>query len=109
MDERRKIVLNEKRYQVNKSTKACIYDRCSKFASGCGARLIKKGIDMTLKGSHVCTQNDSNQLETTEAIKNAESFNNSFICEKSSRIELYPHQIYESLLLTLRQHLTDSA
>ncbi|KAF0990409.1 hypothetical protein HZS_7354 [Henneguya salminicola] len=51
---------------------------------------------MTLKGSHICTQNDSNQLETTEAITNAESFNNSFICEKSSRLELCPHQIYEN-------------
>ncbi|KAF0987727.1 hypothetical protein HZS_1458 [Henneguya salminicola] len=100
MDERRNIVFNEKLYQVNKFTEACIYYCCSKFAYGCGARLIKKENDLTLKGSHICTQNDSNQLQTIEAITNAESFTNSFIREKSSRLELYPHQIYESLLLT---------
>ncbi|KAF0993320.1 hypothetical protein HZS_4673 [Henneguya salminicola] len=96
MDERRKIVFNEKLYQVNKSTEACINYRCSKFTSGCGDRLIKKGNDMTLKGCHISAQNDSNQLEITEAIKTAESFTNSFICEKSSGIELYPHQIFEN-------------
>ncbi|KAF0990420.1 hypothetical protein HZS_7384 [Henneguya salminicola] len=100
MDEKRTIFFNEKLYQVNKSTDAGIYYRCSKFASGCGARLIKKG-------SHICAQNDSNQLETKKAISNAESFTNSFICEKFSRFELCPHQIYESLLLTLRQQFAD--
>ncbi|KAF0986984.1 hypothetical protein HZS_7178 [Henneguya salminicola] len=92
MDERRKIFFNEKLYQVNKPTEACIYYRCSKFDSGCGSRLFKKRNDMTLKG---------------KATTNAESFPNSYICEKCSRLELYPHQIYESLLLTLRQQFTD--
>ncbi|KAF0988434.1 LOW QUALITY PROTEIN: hypothetical protein HZS_8132, partial [Henneguya salminicola] len=36
-----------------------------------------------------------------------QSLTNSFNCEKS--LELYLHQIYESLLLTLRQQFTDMA
>ncbi|KAF0989484.1 hypothetical protein HZS_935 [Henneguya salminicola] len=100
--------MKEGKFFATKSCIKCMYLLSFfEIASGCGARLIKKGNDRTLKGSHICTQNDYNQLETTEAITNAENFTNSLKCEKSSRIELNPHQIYENLLLTLRQHFTD--
>ncbi|KAF0985584.1 hypothetical protein HZS_4000 [Henneguya salminicola] len=47
--------MNEGKLFVTKSCiKGIIYYRCTKFASGCGAQLIKKGNDMTLKESHIC-------------------------------------------------------
>ncbi|KAF0989682.1 hypothetical protein HZS_7470 [Henneguya salminicola] len=49
MDERRKIVFNEKLYKVNKSTEACIYYRCSKFASGLVLVSLKKEVIFVLK------------------------------------------------------------
>ncbi|KAF0991963.1 hypothetical protein HZS_4164 [Henneguya salminicola] len=90
MDERRKIVFNKKLYQVNKSTEAYIYYYCSKLASVIS---LLKTILINWRLHKLL------QAQRASPIY--------FICEKSSRRELYPHQIYESLLLTLRQQFTD--
>lgn len=104
MADRKKLFYKDYLYQVNKFTESTVYYPCSKFGSGCVARLIKKRNEVTLKGHHSCVEdNISHQLEPPMANIDSKEIVNSFIGEKATKLELYPHQIYENLLLCFRQ------
>ncbi|KAF0986723.1 LOW QUALITY PROTEIN: hypothetical protein HZS_477 [Henneguya salminicola] len=73
------------------------------FSSACKCRLIVCGQINVFKGAHICSVDiiaaiDSQGHEITPV-----ELSTNYISEKAIQLELYPNQIYQSLLLKLRE------
>ncbi|KII74874.1 hypothetical protein RF11_12678 [Thelohanellus kitauei] len=102
MASRRKIVHEDFTYQLNKKYKDTFYYRCSKFSELCQAKLVVKGDTFTVKGIHTCITINSIADENNAIIESRE-YSANFITEKASHLELNPNQIYNFLLLSLKE------
>ena len=95
------VVFNNYSYGKNGSCENTIYYRCSKYKSGCKARLIKRQNEMIEKGTHTCGGNiTSIDIPNHEISPN--DFINNFLTEKSTNLVMASSQIYQNLLVSLR-------
>ncbi|KAF0991529.1 hypothetical protein HZS_4308, partial [Henneguya salminicola] len=83
---------------INETLKFFVYYRCSK----CESQLCPK-INITVKGEPTFNHKLNIQFLNSETtLAPSTTFVDTFILEKSAILSLYPHQIYESLLIELK-------
>lgn len=91
-------------FRFNSRKKESIYYKCSKYdSSQCRARLNIKNSNYILKGVHTCSDDSIISVIPQSTDINPKEFTDSFINQKSLCLEVYPNQIFESLLLALRE------
>lgn len=83
-----------------------VYYRCCGFKrQGCDAKLIQRGSQTILKGTHRCTPRVAVSLDSTDASDtdgNPTSFATGYLQEWSTDMRLSPATIYERLLVAMR-------
>lgn len=100
------IVFNNYSYGKNGGKDYVLYYRCSKYKTGCKARLLKNGQTIKEKGVHTCGAKmvlvniHNDEMSPTDFI-------NRFLADKSSQLSLCPSQIYQTLLLSLRDRFVN--
>ncbi|KII64338.1 hypothetical protein RF11_01142 [Thelohanellus kitauei] len=94
-----RIEINRK-YQLNKQCKNKEYYRNATFSTiKCHAYLIFNSVDIILKGQHTCN-NSINRFDTRQV--SIDDFIRDFLNEETSNLCLSPFQIYDNLLVQLR-------
>lgn len=91
-------------YRYSYKNKNSLYYKCSKYdSSGCKARLIVNGERNSLKGSHTCSVGRIVEISSINQDITPVEYTNSYIAQKAMQLELFPNQIYQSLLLDMRE------
>lgn len=91
-------------FRFNSRKGGSIYYKCSKYdSSRCRARLNIKNGNFIIKGVHTCSQDSMISVIPQPIDSNPTEFADSFITQKSQCLEIYPNQIFQSLLLALRE------
>lgn len=100
----RKLFYSGHYFTFNSQKGRTIYYKCSKYDSNnCRARLIIKEDLHTVKGNHTCLIDTSINITPLNYGISPEEFSTNLIIEKAQLLHMYPNQIYESLLLALRE------
>jgi hypothetical protein len=93
MEATRTYTFDGKTFHKNSSRGGTSYFRCAKFETlKCTARLIVKGQDAALRGTHTCTS------ETTATVEDKQEHIDNFIAGQAQDLRKYPSAIYQSLL-----------
>lgn len=96
------IIFNGFSYGKNKENGNTFYYRCSRYSSGCKARLIRRDNIITEKGFHTCGSQIVS-LSITNPDISATDYINRFLSDKSSQLNLGSSNIYRELLLSLSE------
>ncbi|KAF1743778.1 hypothetical protein MXB_5316, partial [Myxobolus squamalis] len=100
----RKLFFQGCNYRLSSINKNTAYYKCSRYDSAnfC-ARLLIKQDSKVLKGIHVFLEIAAIIIPSETFEVESEVFLNNFIHEKALCLDLYPQQIYQTLLLRLRE------
>ncbi|KII71181.1 hypothetical protein RF11_09202 [Thelohanellus kitauei] len=96
------IVYNSISYGKIGQHKNATYHRCSKYVSGCQARLTIQENTITEKGSYRCESQVASHSSTHPEIS-VDDYINTFLANKSSPPNLGSSDIYRELLISLRE------
>ena len=99
-------------YEKNRTYSDKTYYRCAKIkSSGCSAKLSKVENTICLKGEHTCKKDNLLTIQIPDMSNKIpfDQYIDKYINDSSIKLDLYPHQIYQSLLENISIEYKDTA